>query len=97
MPRKSKLSAVEIAGLEEAEYTRRETRNSGFAKMKERDLGLGRLYDYNGGKSVVMDWRMDEDGIKDQLFKLRIGQAGDKCQHLLVLDAEQVRRHLRWV
>lgn len=95
MARKSKLSATEIAELEQSEYQRREIRNMGFQKMKERDLGYGRLRDYNGKKAVWMDWRMDKEYENDQLFKMVIGSGNDKVT--IVLDAEEVRKHLRWV
>lgn len=98
MARKTKLSADEIAQLdatEQSELERRATRNMGFEKMKERDLGYGRLRDFNGGKEVWMDWRMSQDAEADQLFKLVVGTGYDKIT--LVFDAEQFRRHLRWV
>jgi len=95
MARKSKLSATEIAELENAEYQRREIRKTGFQKMKERDLGYGRLRDYNGHKAVWMDWRMTAEYESDQLFKMVIGSGDEKIT--IVLDAEEVRKHLRWV
>lgn len=92
MARKSKLTSTEIEELELSEDNRRKTRNMGFAKMKERDLGYGFLVDYQGKRRIVMDWRMSKEHEANQLFKLVLpgGQT-------LVLDAEQLRRHLRWV
>lgn len=92
MARKSKLSSEEIEEMELTEDNRRKVRNMGFEKMRERDLGYGFLVDYQGKRKIVMDWRMSREHEADQLFKLVLpgGQT-------LVLDAEQVRRHLRWV
>lgn len=98
MARQSKLTAAEVAELESNEYSeheRKELRKTGFAKMKERDAGVGRLYDYHGHKEVWVDWRLNEKYQDDQMFKLVIGSGKDKVT--LVLDAEQLRRHLRWI
>lgn len=96
MARKTKLTSAEIAELEMDEAEHKAVRNTGFQKMKERDLGYGRLRDFNmRGEEVWMDWRMSREDEASQLFKLVVGKGRDKT--IIVLDAEQVRRHLRWV
>lgn len=95
MARQTKLTSAELAEMEMAEYDRKAIRNTGFAKMKERDLGYGRLIDYNQHKEVWMDWRLEKEYEDDQMFKMVIGTGRDKIT--IVLDAEQLRRHLRWV
>lgn len=49
------------------------------------------LRNYGGGGRVTMEWDLSEESIRDQIFKLKIG---DKEAYL---DAEEFRRFLRWV
>lgn len=51
----------------------------------------GSLRDHSGSHSVEVYWDLNEDCIKDQIFKLAIDE------HEVLLDAEQVKRLLRWV
>lgn len=95
MARQSKLTSAEIAELELSEAERKAIRNTGYQKMKERDLGYGRVRDYNQGKEVWVDWRMSREDEQSQLFKMVVGTGKEKT--IIVLDAEQMRRHLRWV
>lgn len=90
--RKSKLTAAEIQAAEKAVEERKQSRKSGFDKMKERDLGHARLHDYNRSEEVWMHW-----GFDDTLFRLEIKGGKNHPALELVFDAEEFRRSLRWV
>lgn len=59
--------------------------------QEERDLNGTILRNYGTGPMVKMEWNLNSDAIRDQIFKLTIG---DKTAYL---DAEEFRRFLRWV
>lgn len=88
--RKSKRSAAEIEAEELTDYKRRSKRNQVFKTLvPERDRGWGRLKDYNKGQEVIIDWTTDK--FPDNMFGLKLGGK------LVVLDAEELRRFLRWI
>jgi hypothetical protein len=97
--RHQKTSAEEILKAEKAVDDRRRSRSNGFEKMSERDAGHAKLHNYNGGE-VRMLWHIPKDrredglvysGIPDGMFGLELND------QLLVFDAEEFRRQLRWV
>jgi len=60
--------------------------------MKDRDRGYARLQTYyNSPRDVVMKWGVDDS----QLFELQVRANGKTIN--IVLDAEEFRKHLRWV
>lgn len=59
--------------------------------VEERDRERAILKNYGTGPRVTMEWNLNPEAIQDQIFKLTIG---DKEAYL---DAEEVRRFLRWV
>jgi len=61
------------------------------ATREERDLGYGRLIDFNNRRSVQMYWNVNDAMTEDGVFILRI----DGVE--VYLDAEQFRKYLRWV
>lgn len=91
--RTSKLTAEEVVQAERSKDERVHSRAKGFAKMKERDAGVARLT--NG---VVMHW-----GQQDGAFALTIpsyhepGRSREVEPRMVVFDAEEFRRSLRWV
>jgi len=87
--RQSKTKAAQLQA-EMAEANRRDKRERAFYFGKnERDRGWGRLRDLRGA-DVVMVWGVRDDLAAANKFKLVInGQE-------LILDAEEVRRCLRW-
>lgn len=64
--------------------------------VAERDLGYGRIKDYNRGYTVEMMWEADGEVADNQIFQLRIRGRGLEPIDLF-LDAEQVMKFLRWV
>ena len=54
-------------------------------------LGRGVLRDHTNKHRVEVFWNLNEDCIKDKIFKLKI----DNTE--VLLDAEQAMRLLRWV
>jgi hypothetical protein len=51
----------------------------------------GVVRDHSGRHQVTIFWDLNEDCIKDQIFKMSIDD------YEVLLDAEQVKRLLRWV
>jgi len=90
--RTTQLSGNEILAAEQAADDRRLHRNSGYSLMKDRDRGYARLQTYyNSPRDVVMKWGVDDS----QLFELQVRANGKTIN--IVLDAEEFRKHLRWV
>lgn len=97
--RRSKVSAEEILKAEKAKDDRQRSRKNGYSMMSQRDAGWSRLRDYNGGRSVVMQWHTDRElepgeiraNIPDGKFTLLVNG------ELVAFDAEEFRRSLRWV
>ena len=87
--RKSQRKAAQIEAEELGQNNRRISRAKGFAKMNERDRGWGRLNEL-GGNDVIMVWGVRDDLATANLFKLIV----DKKE--LILDAEEIRKYLRW-
>lgn len=58
---------------------------------EERDLHYGRLRDYNKGKQVVLFWDFTEQAKEDGILGLKVGA------ETVFIDAEQLRKFLRWV
>lgn len=103
--RYSKLNAEEILKVEQAVDNRRRSRNKGYSKMKERDAGVAVL---NNGAVLmwpsppgVSEWVHPDTKEKititmfsrapEGMFRLKMGQEER------LFDAEEFRRHLRWV
>lgn len=57
----------------------------------ERDQGYGLLIDLKNKKPVKMYWDFNEQATADGIFRLVVGEEE------VYLDAEQVRKYLRWV
>lgn len=88
--RKSQRKAAEIEAEELTDFRRRSKRNRVYREIvPERERGWGRLKDYNKGTEVIMDWTPEK--FPDNHFGIKL--AGK----LVVLDAEELRRYLRWV
>lgn len=81
MPRSTKLTDKDMDPLKEADAAR-----------KQRDLAHGVLRDYSLRHKVEMRWDLNEDAKRDQIFELRIDD-----DTVVLLDAEQFQRYLRWV
>lgn len=96
--RTSDISVEEVEKAEQAVADRVESRKRGFAKMHERDAGGARIRNYIGGE-IIMYWptvREPEDGeamrvVPDNMFLLVVD--GKE----VLIDAEEFRKHLRWV
>lgn len=58
---------------------------------EERDAGKARLINYGNNQAVELQWGMNAETSKEQIFIIRIG---DKEAWL---NAEEVKRFLRWV
>ena len=90
--RKSKTSALELEEQELAQAKHKEARKGGFTLMEIRDRGWGHLAPlYGSAQEVVMLWATGRDND----FKLIIKPYKGKTIEV-VLDAEQVRKYLRW-
>jgi hypothetical protein len=89
--RTDKLSAEEILKAEKVADDHKRGRAKGFEKMRERDANHGVLHEYIGkAREVHMLW--GEPGM----FALDVRLYGDKSV-VLVFDADEFRRLLRWV
>lgn len=51
----------------------------------------GTVRDYSLKHRVEVEWDLNEDAIRDKMFRLKI----DGCE--VILDAEEMMRYLRWV
>ena len=69
----------------------RENNKTSWDVIKERDAQKARLLNFSNGNTVEIFWDLNEAAIADRMFKMRIG---DKEA---ILNAEEVRRFLRWV
>lgn len=88
-----KLTGDEILATEMAVDKRRQDRGKGFSLMKERDRGHAKLRPYYSSASeVIMHWGVDDTN----LFKLEIRPYKGKTIEV-ILDAEDVRKHIRWI
>lgn len=52
---------------------------------------FGALRDYSGQHSIKMYWDISDEAKKDMIFKMTIDD------YEVLIDAEQLRRYLRWV
>lgn len=59
---------------------------------KQRDKRHGELKDLGMKHKVHMYWDLNEEGIRDQVFKLVIDD-----DTIVYIDSEQLQRYLRWV
>ena len=84
---------------EKAKDDRRISRNNGYSMMDQRDAPFARLHNFNGS-DVIMEWHVPKEqreeglgysGISSGMFSLKIGK------ELVMFDAEEFRRSLRWV
>lgn len=66
-------------------------READVAKV-QKDKRHGELRDAGMKHTVHMYWDLNEEGIKDQIFKLVIDD-----NITVYLDSEQLQRYLRWV
>lgn len=80
MARETKLTEKDMSVLREG------------AKAKDqRESRHASIRDYSLHHRVTISWDLNEDAIKDQMFRMTID---DK---VVILDAEEVMRQLRWV
>lgn len=87
------LTGDEILEAEQKADKRRQDRSKGFSLMKDRDRGYARLRPYYSSASeVIMHWGVDDSN----LFKLEILPYNGKTIEL-ILDAEEVRKQIRWI
>lgn len=93
--RRGNLSHEEIIKAEKAKDDRQRSRAKGFSKMRERDAGWGKLRDYARGSGVIMLWGFDHHADNSGVFKLVIDDGTREIE--VVLNAEEIRRYLRWV
>lgn len=95
MARQSKLSAQEVAELDETKQ--RETRNSGLSLMDIRDRGYAYIRDYSGG-SVTMHWNVHRP-LKNGEARRVIPDGKvlfTKGDTEIVFDVEELNKSLRW-
>lgn len=97
--RHAKVDAEEILKAEKAKDDRQRSRKNGYSMMSQRDAAYARLRNFNGG-DVIMQWHVPKEqredglgysGVPDGMFSLKIGK------ELVVFDAEEFRKYLRWV
>jgi hypothetical protein len=104
--RRSKLTDADVLKAEQAKDDRKHSRLKGFAKMRERDAGRVRL-----SNGVFMLWPVPDDGATGEIELDRCTvevttypPSVPEGKFILELDgrkwlfdAEEFRRHLRWV
>lgn len=80
MPREAKLTDKDMSTLREADQAK-----------AQREKRHGELRDYSLKHRVHLYWDLNDDAMKDQVFRLTVDEKE------VLLDAEQVMRLLRWV
>lgn len=99
MARKSKLSAQEIAEIDET--NRIQTRKTGFGLMSARDRGWDRVKSMSGHSSHVLwhsnrplqDYEARRD-VPEGMFLLDVVIEGKT--HTLAYDVDEFRKAIRW-
>lgn len=101
MARTGKLTTDEILKAEKAKEDRKAHRAAGFEKMKERDAGYALILDRGSDTSIVqMLWggSLSEEADNAGLFALEISPNKHNSNKIkLLINAEELRKHLRWV
>ena len=80
MSRVNSLTEKNMDVLREMDATRVQAKKT-FAVLK----------DYSLQHRVTMQWDMNKDSIKDQMFRLTVGD------NTVVLDWEEFQRYARWI
>lgn len=80
MSRKGELSDKDMSVLREADQTK-----------NQRDRKSGNVKDYSLQHRVFIQWDLNDEAIRDRMFKLKVDDAE------VILDAEELLRFLRWV
>lgn len=78
--RETKLTEKDMSVLREGDNARVQHKKS-----------FGVLRDYSMQHRVTMQWDMNDDSIKDKMFRLQIDD------YEVILDWEEMMRHGRWV
>lgn len=78
--RKTKLTEKDMTVLDETRSARVEVEHP-FTSLK----------DYSLKHRVTMQWDLNEDAIRDRMFKLQIDD------YTVILDAEELLKSIRWV
>lgn len=82
--RDDKLTEDLMYGKDAGKRTVRDT-------IEERDRKGAYLHSFGGGKRVVIEWDLNADAIRDQVFRLTVGD-----EHVY-LSAVEIQKYLRWV
>lgn len=80
MPRETKLTEKDMSILRE-----------GGSTKQTHDDKRGSLRDYSLKHRVMVEWDLNTDAQRDQIFRLRI----DDIE--VLLDAEELMRYIRWI
>lgn len=99
--RKSKLSAAEIAEMDEtkqSEADQRKLRNTGYALMSVRDRGYKKLsngvtaiwHTKTPPTSTQNGWEVTQGTIPDGTFGIKTND------EIILFDAEELSKYLRW-
>ena len=102
---KSKQTAEEVLAIEEAAEERKQNRNAGFGKMRERDEGGTTIPSLGGGR-VRLNWHTNRNrqiiptkkgvifytpsNVPEGKFGIQIGN------ERVLVDADDMRKALRW-
>lgn len=80
MPRETKLSEKDMSVLRE-----------GGSTKQTFEAKRGSLKDYSLHHRVTVEWDLNEDSKRDQIFKLKVDD------YEVLIDAEELMRYIRWV
>lgn len=81
----------DTALTEDLMYGKRSYERTVRATMEERDQQHAILHDFGHNKRVEMVWDLNRDGIRDQVFILKVGDEE------VILSAVELQKYLRWV
>lgn len=65
--------------------------NTGFRKMVTEKISRAELRDYESLKKVVLEWDLNQDAVRDRMFRITIGK------ETAVLDYEQFLHYSRLI
>jgi hypothetical protein len=80
MPRKGELTDKDMSVIRETDQTK-----------LQRDKKFGVLKDYSLEHRVEIDWDLNEEAVRDQMFRLIVDD------YEVILDLEELLRYTRWM
>lgn len=89
--KKSREGKRNEALTEDLMYGKRSYERTIHSTMEERDRKHAILHDFGHNERVEMVWDLNQDGIRDQVFMLKVGSSE------VIISAVELQKYLRWV